>query len=365
MKKYNLNVLLLILLFMAYSLSSESMFAFDMQENSSVPPESSEISEEKAEAEPETEKKSETGTKTEAEKKSEAGSESGKKTDAETRQKIDPALNTNEKTPEKHMDRDSSIISQAKQGSVQRRVIQPSEPALLTVQFFLSEDEEQPHNEQIVKNGDTLFDPGVPEKQDTFLGWFEKNAIKPFDQFGRVSEVGQSTTLKLYARFLKKVHVFYHDQNGEVIRTDSFQPNQQIKIERFSPSVQVDPNTQNHIGWATDANSNQDVSGDMQLTDQDVNLYPITQEGYWITFDTQGGTTLDRQFIALTDENKKILNKETYKQGYTFDRWTTDSTGETAWDFNQEVQQPMTLYAQWKPAESYYTIKYWLEALNP
>ena len=247
-----------------------------------------------------------------------------------------------------------------------RKIVVPNEQALLTVQFFLSEDEEQPLNEQIVKNGDMLFKPGIPENKKEFLGWFEKGSGQPYVGFGVVAGVKQNRTLKLYAHFAQDtVHVFYHDQNGEVIRTDSFQPNQKITIEKFSPSVQVDPNTQNHIGWATKANSNQNVSGDMQLTDQDVNLYPITQEGYWITFDTQGGTTLDRQFIALTDQNKKIINKKTYKQGYTFDRWTTDNAGGTAWDFNQDVQKPMTLYAQWKPAESYYTVKYWLESPGP
>ncbi len=247
-----------------------------------------------------------------------------------------------------------------------RSITNPDEQKLLTVQFFSSQESTQPFNEQIVKNGDMLFDPGVPSDKSAFIGWFEENGNQAFQNFGIISGVDENKTLKLYAHYTDQlVHVFYHDQKGEVIQTDSFEANSTITVNAFQPSVQVDPNTQDHIGWTSTENSTENVSGDLKLGQEDIHLYPLVKEGYWITFNSQGGTTLDRQFIAQTEENKKIENKTTQKQGYVFKEWTTDQEGKIPWDFTQDVTKPLTLYAQWQPGQSYYTIKYWLENPNP
>lgn len=79
-----------------------------------------------------------------------------------------------------------------------------------------------------------------------------------------------------------------------------------------------------------------------------------TEVYYTVTFDSDGGTAVQSQRIA---RGKTVLKpKDPVKQGtetstYIFEGWYC---GETAWDFQKEIQSDIMLKAKWK--ESRYTV---------
>lgn len=238
-------------------------------------------------------------------------------------------------------------------------------PATVRYQFYLNKDDETPYNEQIVKEGDMLSAPAMPVNGDkTFTGWFEDGAEDPFTGFGKVGQIAEEKTVKLYASFADTVYVFYHDQNGEIIRTDAFVANQTIEIYHDAPNVELEDNRQSHIGWSLEKGGKTDVSGKMTLSNKNVDLYPMVKSGLWITFEANGGAALDRQFIAADVTDRKVIKKETYKQGYTFAGWYADKALTTEWDFSKDAEGSMTVYAKWEAAEVEYAVKYYRQDPN-
>ncbi len=79
-------------------------------------------------------------------------------------------------------------------------------------------------------------------------------------------------------------------------------------------------------------------------------------ENYTVTFDSQEGTTVS----PITDVNHNAsITAPTVptKEGHTFEGWYTDSTFETAWNFDTDtVTDNMTLYAKWSPLS--YTVTF-------
>jgi len=232
---------------------------------------------------------------------------------------------------------------------------------LLTYRFFNSEDAAAPASQQIVQEGDELIRPGTPTSTDggTFTGWYEKDSEEEFTGFGTVGSIEASGTVDLYARFSNKVYIFYHDQQGQIIRTDEFGKGDTATINPSDPYIQVDPNTNDHEGWAKEPDGTVDVSGSIVMDSGNLDLYPIIHEGYWITFDTQGGTALDRQFIAADSADRKVIEKTSSRIGYTFGGWFTDPECTQAWDFSKDAETYMTLYAKWNPAEVEYAVRYY------
>jgi len=80
-------------------------------------------------------------------------------------------------------------------------------------------------------------------------------------------------------------------------------------------------------------------------------LYGVANNGYTITFDSNGGTDI----AALTDVMYGDLIPEPEdptREGYTFQGWYSDENMQYAWDFEtMQVPQSMTLYAAWEKAD--------------
>lgn len=100
------------------------------------------------------------------------------------------------------------------------------------------------------------------------------------------------------------------------------------------------------VEWTTDPEGttpwdfdNDLVTGDMTLYGQWVQVYPIT-------FDSQGGSSVDGQEKA-SGETVDLPTDPT-RFGYTFGGWCVDSECTTLWDFtNDTVTGSTTLYAKW------------------
>ncbi len=75
-------------------------------------------------------------------------------------------------------------------------------------------------------------------------------------------------------------------------------------------------------------------------------VYFAINGGFWVTFDTQGGNTIEKQ--KLRHGNLVSEPAEPVKPGYTFEGWYNQ---DLKWNFAEnEVTGDLTLVASWKPA---------------
>lgn len=73
----------------------------------------------------------------------------------------------------------------------------------------------------------------------------------------------------------------------------------------------------------------------------------ISNRGYQVSFDTQGGTAVESQKRMYGEliEEPEVPTRE----GYQFDGWYRDANTVESWDMSRDtVTESMTLYAAWK-----------------
>jgi len=75
-------------------------------------------------------------------------------------------------------------------------------------------------------------------------------------------------------------------------------------------------------------------------------LYGVSNNGYTITFDSNGGTDVPAQELMYGD---LVAEPEPpTREGYTFGGWYQDEGFHYPWDMQtNQVSQSMTLYARW------------------
>ncbi len=87
----------------------------------------------------------------------------------------------------------------------------------------------------------------------------------------------------------------------------------------------------------------------------------VTFAYYNVVFDTQNGSTIDKQKVY---ENKKATKpaSEPEKQGYHFKGWVTSADGETLFDFdNTAITQDTTIYAKFQAGTVAYKVELYQE----
>lgn len=79
-------------------------------------------------------------------------------------------------------------------------------------------------------------------------------------------------------------------------------------------------------------------------------LFGVANNGYTITFDSNGGTDVPSQELMYGD---LVAEPEPpSREGYEFAGWYTDENCIYPWDMEtNQVSQSMTLYAAWVPQE--------------
>jgi uncharacterized repeat protein (TIGR02543 family) len=102
-------------------------------------------------------------------------------------------------------------------------------------------------------------------------------------------------------------------------------------------------------GWYIDKDCTEAYNFNTQITD-DLTLYAKwTINKYDVTFESNGGSTVNKQTVEYNSKAVKPNNPK--KSGYTFDGWYTDSKCTKTFDFRTPVIEDTTLYAKWKSAE--------------
>ena len=213
---------------------------------------------------------------------------------------------------------------------------------------------EQNVSTQIVKTGDTLITPTAPDiAGKAFVEW-QENGSK-FDGFG-VQTITKTETRTITAKYEDALYVYFYNPEGtQIMRTEKVADHKDHDYSHVSYDVDA---THKLVGWAADQNGTTNIAKNIAVPkgSTSVNVYAIIKEGYWVTFDSDGGSAIDSQFVF----DKISLNDQTTptKPGYTFDGWYKDSTPV---ENGATVTSPMTLKAHWKAAKVSYTVIHWWE----
>ena len=239
--------------------------------------------------------------------------------------------------------------TQTSSGVSLKSIVKP--PVATTTYVFMNGTEE--FARQIVKDGESLNNPGTPDAGSPnreFTGWRDGDNNAPV--FGEVTVTG-TKTITYHAQFADVYFVFFTNEKGEVMVTKKGANGATIFTEGVTYPV---GNEQTIVGWK-DKSGN--IVTSVTLTDHDVTLTAIVENGHWITYDSQGGTYVAPAFVK--GNGTTTAPAAPTRPGYTFHHWSA-TVGGAAFTFGQPLDQALTLYAVWTPnTNTRYTVIHWLE----
>ena len=221
-------------------------------------------------------------------------------------------------------------------------------------------------DKQIVKNGDTLYEPVAPEKNGyMFTGWYEEGATAPFT-FGVQSEITETTEVTLTARFEEVHYVFFMEnaeENARVFKTKATTKNNLMTIATDDVTA-PEEDGYGFIGWYYDRELKQPVkNNEVDVSKGNVTLWPRIEKGSWLIFDSRKGTYVAPEFY--TPGEPLVKPAAPTRAGYEFRYWSEEIDG-AEFDFNTTLTADTnkTLYAVWKAVEVSYTVIHWRENAN-
>ena len=253
--------------------------------------------------------------------------------------------------------------------------------------------------------------PSIPgSSTSTFAGWYVYNpdtdtyADAPFD-FTNIPEVTTEEEIILRAKFSDYIYVIFHEQYNGTTRTWPIAETRRGEKINGSTTIQVsdvavtydDPEAEENSapemafrGWSltkVDAGATVDQNGDpVQLVSdpititENTDLYPVFVPINWLTFSSgpagSGATYVPPRYY-YTDEGEDSFPIP-IRTGYAFDGWYTDEHGGhkivnadgtlaitgTQGDFSVvdnelRIGDDVTLYGQWREADTKYTVVIW------
>ncbi|MBU9896656.1 InlB B-repeat-containing protein, partial [Holdemanella biformis] len=213
---------------------------------------------------------------------------------------------------------------------------------------------------QIVKTGDELITPTAPDVAGkAFVGWYDGET--KFEDFNTALTITETTTRTITAKYEDALYVYFYNPAGtQIMRTEKVSDHETHDFTNISYEVDA---THKIVGWAAQKNGTTNIAHSITVpTDKtSINVYAIIKEGYWVSFNSDGGSIVDSQFVLHGDN--LVLDKSTTptKPGYRFAGWYNDS-GKV--ENGATVTNPMTLKAHWNAAEVNYTINYWQQKVT-
>ena len=213
---------------------------------------------------------------------------------------------------------------------------------------------------QIVKTGDELITPTAPDVAGkAFVGWYEGET--KFEDFNTALTITETKTRTITAKYENALYVYFYNPAGtQIMRTEKVGDHEAHDFTTVSYEVD---STHKLVGWAAKKNGTENIADKISVpTDKtSVNVYAIIKEGYWVSFNSDGGSIVDSQFVLHGD--KLVLGKDTTptKPGYSFDGWYN---GLTKVENGATVTSSMNLTAHWKAAKVNYTINYWQQKVT-
>ena len=202
-----------------------------------------------------------------------------------------------------------------------------------------------------------MITPTAPDVAGkAFVGWYEGET--KFEDFNTALTITETKTRTITAKYENALYVYFYNPAGtQIMRTEKVGDHE---VHGYTDvSYDVD-STHKLVGWAAERNGTENIADKITVPEgsTSVNVYAIIKEGYWVSFDSDGGSIVDSQFVLHGDT--LTLGKDTTptKPGYTFDGWYN---GLSKVENGATVASSMTLTAHWKAAQVNYTVIHWWE----
>ncbi len=250
------------------------------------------------------------------------------------------------------------------------------EPARTTYKFvahgspyYFNNDRGESTDQQVLKNGDGLYDVGVPmaNEGEKFVGWYIGETKVAF---GEAMTVEANETVTVEARFARyHIVTFYADEacttilsarqvvEGEDLAVDG--------LEAVSTST-----TKDFRCWqdVDDASATYAANGTVSGVAADMELKPVFDDGAWMTFNADGGSYVAPRFVPGNQLASGTQLTAPTRAGYSFNGWydgdtrVSSSSGVTRFPITLPATG-MTLTAKWTAQTVSYQVAYWWE--NP
>ena len=224
-----------------------------------------------------------------------------------------------------------------------------------TYEFYVDGKIQENWTQRVAK-GDELKIPGTPKKEGyVFEGWFrvDTNAEVKSDKIAEVS----GTTVHVDAQFQAASYVRFVGTDGTtVVHTVKGTKGDAVSPEDISTAAEMVRLTlgseESVQGWSDTENGTPLKS--IAFAEGTLTLHPVVKTGYWVNFNSDGGSYIAPQFsnagVALDLSRFKPT-----RAGYEFDGWYLNGQKVTS------VDGAVTVTASWQAKTAQYTVIYWQE----
>lgn len=231
--------------------------------------------------------------------------------------------------------------------------IEPVQPddAYLTVVF---QDKDGGEITTVVaKNGESVSAPAAPEVPGSkFVGWYAGDNKVDFPFPVAITADAEMT---VQARYDGALYVFFHSHDGSIVETRSGKTGDVISVSGVSYPL---AEHQSITGWCTDKALTKPVDS-VTLENSNIDLYAKVETGYWITFESNGGSYVEPMFFAANTTAQKPSDPT--RPGFAFGGWFTDAALTSVANFAQ-IKVSTKLYAKWtERTDVQYTVQHMIE----
>ncbi len=217
----------------------------------------------------------------------------------------------------------------------------------------------------ILKGDETLTQPASPSLDGKrFDGWYSNSACTtPFTGFGKPAPALDNGTTDVWAKFVDAYYFTYYDATGAVIQAEAVELGAEYTFNSLWPAFDTGYATDKNIGWR-DAGGTVYADGQTITVTGNMELSPVIEEqGFTVRFHGQGGSATISQFLPV--ESLVTVPADPTWTGYAFAGWYDAPEGGNLFDFTAapevEVGDTVNLYAYWTPAETTYTLEFYVQ----
>ena len=155
------------------------------------------------------------------------------------------------------------------------------------------------------------------------------------------------------AKFEAVFYVYFMTVDGQVHSTAIANAANDFKV---ALPTDYEPNGKVVTGWVV----GEDAFTADTVVSADTYVYPVTEDCYWVTFNTTGGSMVASRSVTKGDTLDLSGVTAPKRTGYTFKGWSTIEDGANVVNSIAPTADT-TLYAVWEGKDVTYTVVYWGE----
>lgn len=213
---------------------------------------------------------------------------------------------------------------------------------------------------QVVNGNGQLTAPATPaiEGGRKFLGWYAVDATgqleaQEFDFSNAYTNYSGRSEVKVMAKFEAVFYVYFMTVDGQVHSTAIANAANDFKV---ALPTDYEPNGKVVTGWVVGEDA---FTADTVVT-ADTYVYPVTEDCYWVTFNTTGGNMVASRSIKKGEALNLSTVTVPYRTGYSFKGWSTTADGANVVTSIAPTADTI-LYAVWEGDDAKYMVVYWGE----